>query len=157
MRILFGLFLLTQIGCLHVDWLIVKPPVIGQELPAKIRRSYLMIASGQIAPQDRIVGKGLDFDVALDELNRIIFISTKDPTFRTPEGIGPQATLEEVLAHGGSPVIYETGWAHYSMLPSGWCAGFYGASYNEKGLQLFQAPASRSKVDFIFKRKGLSA
>jgi hypothetical protein len=156
MRPLITLLMLAQFGCLHVDWLIVKPPVIGQELPPKHRTTFLMIASGQMAPQDRIVGKDVDFDVALDDQNRIIFISTKAPFFRTPEGLSLGVTLEEVLAHGGSPVIYETGWAHYSVLPSGWCAAFVGPSYNKQPTQLLQPPQPKSKVDFYFKRKGLA-
>jgi len=156
MRRLTALLMLAQFGCMHVDWLVVKPPVIGQELLPKHRMTYLMIASGQMAPQDRVVGKNVDFDVALDDSNRIIFISTKAASFRTPEGLGPQATLRDVLAHGGSPVIYETGWAHYSVLPSGWCAAFLGAAFDGNSFRPFQPPGPESKVDFFFKRKGLA-
>jgi len=157
MRPLTALIMLAQVGCLHVDWLVAKPPVIGQELLPRQRMTYLLIAPGQMAPQDRITGKNIDFDVALDDSNRIIFISTRAPSFRTPEGLSPRATLKEVLAHGGSSVVYETGWAHYSVLPSGWCAAFLGADFDGNTFRPFQPPGPDSKVAFFFKRKGLPA
>ena len=126
-------------------------PYIGETFPILKRTSLLMIGPSQASPSTKIVNHGIEYTVAVDNSDEIIYISTDSPAFHTPEGFSLGSNLEEILASGGSEVVYETGWAHYSVLPSGWCAAFYGDLVNNK--QLFSPPIGTSKVSYYFKRK----
>jgi hypothetical protein len=106
-----------------------------------------MIASAQISPSEKILIGGITYTIAVNENNRVTFIQSQDPRFKTPEGLSVESTLADVLAAGGRPVLYETGWAQYSELPSGWCAAFYGPLPD-----LFRPPTANSKVAHFFKR-----
>lgn len=123
-------------------------PQLGSHLNLKNKSEMTMIASAQMSPSEtRRIG-GISYLFAVDDQNRVIYIQSQDPSFRTPEGLGVGSTLDQIIAGGGRTVVYETGWAHYSELPSGWCAMFYGPPPD-----LFKAPTPTSKVSGFFKRR----
>jgi hypothetical protein len=129
------------------------PPKLGDRIDMPKNANTLLIASAQMSPSTKLLRGAISYDVAVNDSNKIIYISTDSPTFRTPEGLGPGATLEQVLAGGGKPVVYETGWAQFSILPSGWCAAFYGSSSDDSLKGIFNPPSLSSKVSYYFKRR----
>ena len=128
-------------------------PQMGDKIAVPKRTPYLMIASAQISPSIKTVRGGVEFEVAVNESKQIIYISSSSPAFRTPEGLSLDSTLEQVLASGGDKVVYEPGWAHYSVLPSGWCAAFYGFASRGNGKVNYDPPDATTKVTYYFKRK----
>jgi len=90
---------------------------------------------------------GVAYSVAVDDDNRLIFISTDDPRFQTPEGLSVDSTLEQVLATGARQPIAEKGWAFHTRLPSGWSAAFVSGP-GKTDLE----PRPTSKVAWFFKR-----
>jgi hypothetical protein len=104
--------------------------------------------SAQTWPYEIAVFNGISYDVAVNEAGQVTYLGSSDHSFQTPEGLSTRSTLEQVLAAGGKPVIYETGWAHYSVLPSGWCAAFYGPLPD-----ILKAPTQSTKVSRFFKRR----
>jgi hypothetical protein len=66
-----------------------------------------------------------EFRVALDpETFRVRALSTEDPAFRTPEGVGLGSTLQEARERSAGEVRCGSGWTCFARLPSGWNAGF---------------------------------
>jgi hypothetical protein len=50
--------------------------------------------------------------------------------------------------------MYETGWAYYSELPSGWRAAFYGIKMDgDKVVELLKEPSLATHVDQFFRRR----
>lgn len=115
-----------------------------------LRNSHgsLMVASAQTWPYEDAVIDGISYSIAVNDSSKIAYIGTNDPKFRTPEGLSTTSTLGDVLKAGGKPVIYELGWAHYSELPSGWCAAFYGPMPD-----ILKPPTYNSHVAHYFKRR----
>lgn len=94
---------------------------------------------------------GVQFKLAVDPDEMLVYIATEDPNFRTPEGLGINATLQEVLAAGGQAVTNEEGFHRFSKLPSGWYAAFPNSPPNDFGLPTFDAP-TELKVTAFFRR-----
>jgi hypothetical protein len=128
-------------------------PRLGQKISLPSHSELLAISSAQMSPYTSLVVGEISYKMAVNEADEIIYIETWSDAFRTPEGLGPNSTLEQVLASGGHPVVYENGWAHFSVLPSGWCAAFFGSAWRGEGIDLFAAPVSTTKVRFFFKRR----
>jgi len=127
-------------------------PTIGQKMPCTPTPSVLYaISSADFAPGCETILFGIKFFLATNDGERICYISTQDPKFKTPEGIHVGDTLKDVLGAGGSMPIEETSWAYYSELPSGWCAQYPGIP----GLGKFDGgpPESDSKVVKLFLRQ----
>jgi hypothetical protein len=135
---------LAALGC----WAPVATPELGSHFEPKNRHELTLIASAQMSPAETTRVGGITFTVAVNDQNRVIYVQSQDSAFRTPEGLSIDSTLAQVLSAGGKAVVYETGWAHYSQLPSGWCAVFYGPQSD-----LFKAPTSNSMVSGFFKRR----
>ena len=145
--------LLALIGCQTAES--NKAPVLGDRISfPESHKQLCMISSAQLSPSTAITREGITYIVAVNKADRIIYISPSSPSFRTPEGLSSESTLKQVLAAGGQPVIYETGWAHYSELPSGWCAVFYGLEMEgNKVTALFKEPNPSTRVSRFFKRR----
>ena len=126
----------------------VAMPELGSHFEPKNRHELTLIASAQMSPAETTRIRGITFTIAVNDQDRVIYIQSQDSAFRTPEDLNVDSTLAQVLAAGGKAVVYETGWAHYSQLPSGWCAVFFGPPPD-----LFQAPTSSSRVSGFFKRR----
>jgi N-methylhydantoinase B/oxoprolinase/acetone carboxylase alpha subunit len=57
-------------------------------------------------------------------------------------------TLQDVLATGAEMPRAAGGWAYYTILPSGWSAGF-----NDNGTSEVEALKQDSKIAWFFKRR----
>ncbi len=125
-------------------------PRLGQRVSPDPRRhlDLLMTASGGLQPSYDVSHGGIHYTVATDNDETVIeYVSTRDPAFRTPEGLAAGDTLGRVLAVSKSEVRRERGWAFHVALPSGWSAAFVqGESMTDGELP----PTAR--VCFFFKR-----
>ena len=123
-------------------------PELGMKLPFKRRStSLLMTRSGSLEPAYEVEHEGLEFTVCAYKDMLIHHVSTKDPRFRTPEGIAVEVSLKEVLDVSKGKLVEESGWAFFVSLKSGWNAAFVqGESMTEGEL------SPDAKVRFLFKR-----
>ena len=122
--------------------------IINAPMPCKCSNSdQLVVASAQTAYYCDVTVNGVLFTVASIDKRCISYISTSDPAFVTPEGIGVGSTLEELKRQYG-PISEETGWAYFYVLPSGWCA-----SFPISPLTGIREPSGNAKVSWLFKRE----
>ena len=144
-------FLLTLSAAIS---LVCMPPVtlprIGERFEIAIRDGYITV-QGKRPPCPYInkIYSGVQFKFAVNPNEDLVYIATNDPNFRTPEGIGVNATLIEVVAAGGQPVINEDGFHPYSQLPSGWCAAFQNRPMNCFGFPAFESPAELVVTEYF--------
>ena len=127
-------------------------PKIGERFDIAMRDGYITV-HGRRPPCPYInkIYAGIQFKFAVDPDEILIYIITDDPHFRTPEGLGVKASLNDVLAAGGHSVINEEGFHRYSQLPSGWYAAFPNSPHNSLGLPFFETP-TELKVTSFFRR-----
>lgn len=68
---------------------------------------------------------------------RFVFLSTIDPKFRTPEGVSPSMSLNQLHITPAQMHLIP-GWAQVYRLPSGWsCAFAFDAKLKESSNMLF--------------------
>lgn len=125
-RLLVALTLLTACGTTDTAYRLSAEPTLGAVLPTANAPSsgFVVVGAEQTFPAYRIVFHDVEYVAGVDTLHRIRFIETTDAGFRTREGLRVGATLDDVLAAGGRPPVYEAGWGRWSLLQSGWCAFF---------------------------------
>ncbi len=124
---------------------------LGAVLPQKFldkneSSQILRISSSQTAPGYNIKSEGIEYQIGVDGSNAIIFISSADPEFVTPEKISPGMNFGD--AFKGAPkssVILERGWIGYIPFKSGWNAAVL---LNERDQWSYF-----DKVAFVFMRK----
>ncbi len=105
----------------------IKIPRLGQKMPCVPNPSVAyVIKSAQTAEGCELSISGIVFFFATTNGKSISYISTKDPRFKTPEGIGVGNTLADVLAAKGGLPMEEPGLLYYSKLRSGWRAAYPG-------------------------------
>ncbi len=95
------------------------PKVVGFEPLGRV-----LVSPSESLPSKRFKENGQIFVLGFDALNRVAYIETADPSFRSPEGIAVGSTLKQVDQAGGLHSVLEAGWGHYLPLPSGWSAVF---------------------------------
>ncbi len=95
-------------------------PRLRDHMPCSPGLGLLMIRSAQMSPYCEILCGSNRFLVASNDSNMIIFVSTKETSFHTPEGIRVGDFHSKVLALKGGEIHSEPGWGYYSTLPSGW-------------------------------------
>jgi hypothetical protein len=120
---------------------------ISAEILSESDTSYLMISSATIAKAYEIRRNDIVFRIAVDEANRVTYISTSDPAFSTDEGISMASSLRDVKQITDSALKKEPGWAYHIRLPSGWRAAFVVG-----GTMTDAEPDDRANVSFFFKR-----
>jgi hypothetical protein len=132
-------------------------PNIGEKFEIYMRDGYLAAFSRRLlVPYVNRSYAGINFRLAVNSDEFLVFISTQDPNFRTPEHLGVGATSNEVFAAGGGAIVNEPGFPPYSPLPSGWCAQFPERSMNCVGFSLPDAPETLLVTGF-FKRSSSPA
>ena len=124
---------------------------IGSTLPQKFLQKnkasqMIRISSEQTVPGYNVKRKGIEYKIGVDENNVIIFISSADPEFITPERIKAGMDFSEALkVSSNSSVILERGWIGYLPFKSGWNAAVL---LDERDQWSYF-----DKVAFVFKRK----
>ncbi len=125
-------------------------PVLGEVLDIDTNQVphevLLMTSSAQVDRSWRIIVEDVRYWVAADNDGKVRYISSRDSTFVTPEGLTVGMTLDAVKRESGQEVTYELGFEHYVVLPSGWAAAF-GIVTDEDG-----GPSDDSPVKYFFKR-----
>lgn len=132
-RLLIALTLFTACTTSDTAYRLSAEPTLGALLPAADATAPGFVVGGaeQTFPACRVVFHDVEYVAGVDAMRRIRFIETTDANFRTREGLRVGATLEDVLAAGGRPPVYEAGWGRWSLLQSGWCAFFAAPSASD--------------------------
>ncbi|MGE5529751.1 MAG: hypothetical protein ACM3X6_11505 [Patescibacteria group bacterium] len=127
---------------------------IGETLPAnffEISKSSetVQIGTNKFVQGYNIKAKGIKYKIGVDESMVIIFISTDDRKFTTPEKVKPgmkfMDAMEISTQFPDSKLIIEKGWAGVIPLQSGWNAAVL--LDKSDGFSMFD------KIAFVFKRK----
>ncbi len=124
-------------------------PSIGMQMSnAQSQKAGMeMVSSGVMADIYTVYMDELKYSAGVDKRNSVIYISTQDDKFRTSEGLGMGADLQDVLDHSTVGLVKEAGWAYYVKLESGWNAAFIvGTTMTEED------PPLEAKVSWFFKR-----
>lgn len=147
----------TFIAPLGADLLLDRSRITGIPLPELCWRidhppkdpSMLMSSSAQLDPAYLLVVQSVEYSIGLRERdNRVVYISTIDPGFKTPEGLTTSSSLTDAMRVASDELRMEPGWAYYLPLKSGWSAGFFvGKSGTES------APGEDDTVTWFFKRR----
>jgi hypothetical protein len=120
-------------------------PAIGQPLPFQAESSTLtLVAASQMDFSHLVQVGGIVYTVAVDKEGRVSYVSTSDPSFRTPEGLHVGNDVDEVRAAGGTDFAYEHIAGCSARLPSGWRAG---AEF------VAQPLICKSRISWFFKRE----
>jgi hypothetical protein len=107
---------------------------------------YVVTAPDQTRREYSVTRDGVLFTVCPAEDGTIVFVSTTDVAFETPEGVRIGTPLTQVRAGAGRFELAWPGWAYVIPLPSGWNAAFVnGPSITEGPLR------EDSPVVFLFK------
>ncbi|HKS22480.1 MAG TPA: hypothetical protein VJZ76_06770 [Thermoanaerobaculia bacterium] len=132
-RLFLALTLLTACTTADTTYKLSAEPTLGAVLPAASTQTSGFVVGGaeQTFPAYRVVFHDVEYVAGVDAMHRIRFIETTDAHFRTREGLRVGATLDDVLAAGGRPPVYEAGWGRWSLLQSGWCAFFAAPSASD--------------------------
>jgi hypothetical protein len=111
---------------------------IGQNLPSNaIQENNLSLSSSsQFDKAYKVHINGIEYKIAVNQNNKVNFISTSDPNFETEENFKIGTTYSEVKKSIASDVIKETGYSFKIKLASGWFACFtQGQTMTEDNLQ----------------------
>jgi hypothetical protein len=132
-RLLLALTLFSACTAANTAYRLSAEPTLGAVLAAADAPSSSFVVGGaaQTFPAYRVVFRDVEYVAGVDAMHRIRFIETTDANFRTREGLRIGATLDDVLAAGGRPPVYEAGWGRWSLLQSGWCAFFAAPSASD--------------------------
>ena len=132
-----------------------KPPNIlpdlGDQYQIRTPGKALSISSNNFSPYEEAEFEGIEFEVAADD-GKVVYLATRDPRFKTEEGISVDSTLQEVLNAGADLPVEERGWGFYTKLKSGWCVGFDFLAEENGRLVESGPPKKETKVSWIFKR-----
>lgn len=92
-------------------------PMLELASPSQFWPSYALNLEGII------YSIGVDTGISLPEGdNRVRYVATSTPEFRTPEGVGVGFTVQQLKSVTSAKPRCETGWACFVPLPSGWNA-----------------------------------
>ncbi len=105
-------------------------------------------------PVYRLVRDEVEFRVALDpDTHQVRAVSTKDPGFRTPEGVGLGSTLGEARQQSAGELRCPAGWNCFADLPSGWSLGFSVVHTDPETKQMeYRDPGDDSAVNSLVLR-----
>ena len=153
-KIIYNLLLAFFLGMFIYSCSSKKILILGQKLPKEILQKQeesppilVMTSASSFNYSYNITVDNIDFFMAVDKDNKIIYIGTTDKNFITSEGINIGSTLQDVMNVSEKSMIKETGWAYYVPLPSGWNAAF-----TEGEEMTGEEPSEKSNVKWLFKR-----
>ncbi len=137
-----------QTGNINSTVIIEELPQINDDFyPNTDSISYLMISPSQFSKTYNVNCNNIFYDIAINNLNKVVFISTEDKSFITPEKLMIGNLLSDVQSISKNEMVIENGWANYIKLESGWNAAFVeGKSMTTRMLK------EDSKISFFFKR-----
>jgi hypothetical protein len=108
----------------------------------------LMITSSNLKPSKEVLINGIDFTIVENEKKEIIYWSTNDNNFQTPEGYSVGMNWSKIPQELKNSIGKMTGWGYYINLNSGWQLGFCeGSTCTDSD------PNNLSNIKWIFKRK----
>ncbi len=102
-------------------------PRIGDRMPCVYHTDSLTaISPSQFAVGCTATTSGIRFFLATIDSVKVSYVSTKDPMFKTSEGIHVGSNWKDVESVGESNISEEASWAYISKLPSGWYVKYGG-------------------------------
>jgi hypothetical protein len=103
---------------------VATPPTLGSRIRFPDRSDdYLLVSPAQLSPAYRVRFQGVLYEVGV-EGDKVVYVSTADPRFQSPEGLRVGDSFQKVREHGGGKPGLLPGWGYRSALPSGWYAAF---------------------------------
>ncbi|PKG50968.1 hypothetical protein [Olleya sp. 1-3] len=108
----------------------------------------LMVNSASLKPSKEVLINGRDFSIVENEKKEIIYWSTNDKEFSTPEGYSVGMNWTEIPEELKNKTGKMNGWGYFIRLNSGWQLGFC-----EGSTCTDTYPNNLSVVKWIFKRK----
>ena len=113
----------------------------------KSEKGFLLVNSAQIYPSKCIVVENVKIEIAVGNDNKVVYIMTTDPKFKTPENVSTENTLEDLINRFGDNLHAQPGYGWIFNLPSGWNACFV-ESNKSFGIT---RPANKNKINWISK------
>jgi len=110
----------------------------------------VMTTASSLKKGYKLLVDDIEYSVAVDDNNRIIYITTSDIDFKTPEGISiDKSTYNDALKHTSTGIVIEGGMARcYIPLNSGWNAVVEEIDF----IHFIEIPLN-NKVIYLFKKK----
>ena len=109
--------------------------------------NFLLTSSGQFSNAYVVIWNNIKYSIAVNDSNKIFYISTSDSNFITSDNIRIGSTQKDFSYFDSSLVYKENGWAYFVKLQSGWNAAFI------EGESMTNEPLTKdSKVSFFFKK-----
>ena len=106
----------------------------------------IMASPSSLNVKYQIKRNGIEFNLAVNDKNKIKYIETNDPKFKTDESVSVGDTYDYVRKLTNNEAYKISGWAYVLDMDSGWCAAFVeGENATNEELK------PDSKVVFIYK------
>jgi hypothetical protein len=113
-----------EAGCATAPLALSQIPQLGDLLSSPGPTcTRILSSSAQTWPSYEAKVNGIAFTIGIDHDARVRYISTRDHSFASPEGLhagDPAATATKAASN--ATIMDERGWGHYILLPSGWYA-----------------------------------
>jgi hypothetical protein len=118
--------------------------------PRGVSDFLLLISPSQFSRAYSVNCKNIHYDIAVkadNHFKKVVYISTDDKSFVTPEKLKINDSLSDVRSVSENEILTYRGWAFVIPLESGWNAAFVeGESMTDGTLN------SDSQISFFFKR-----
>jgi hypothetical protein len=99
-------------------------PNIGDYCNLDKSKKGLLVNSAQLYPSKCVEIENVKIEIAVGNDNKVIFIMTTDPKFKTPDNVTTENTLEDLIKRFGDNLHAQPGYGWIFNLPSGWNACF---------------------------------
>lgn len=122
---------------------------LGSQVRDYRRDEGVLVSSSQFSyGVAEVLLRGVHYTLGVDRDQTVMYVSTEDQDFVSPEGVRIGQRYEDVRQVAASDLIRERGWAFYMALPSGWNAAFVQGNTMTEGELSDDTP-----VCFLFVRR----
>jgi hypothetical protein len=146
------ILMMLILGCIaSADSAEQSVPAVGKALPVGAVEQmkgnyYVFILSSPSQVYRHFVFSGaVKWDLGVSNEGVVKYVSTKDPRFKTPEGISVGMRYSDVRTRSKSAIKFP-GWAWAIELPSGWSAAFV------RGPSMTAPLLGSTPISFIYRK-----
>ncbi len=133
---------------------VYTPPELGSKFIVTMRSDCrIYITETELAPKYEVLFEDIQYSLASNPKNEIVFIACEDPLFSTSEGLSVGDPLSDVRLHSRDAIVFEENFAFFVSLPSGWYAAFVPRNMSD-----YEDLPADATISFFFKRlaKGMN-